>query len=740
MRSTVPQHTTGRAGPPGPGTTPTPGERRRRRALPWAVVLLWLAVVAVVLPFAGKMEEVQRDNIVDYLPADADSTQVARIEQSLPGGETTEVVLVYGRDGGLRPEDRAAVERQAASFAAEHRLVTPPKPVPSADGTTLMVPIASNEPGNEEERRLAFVEDVRAAFSGTGGLTVDVGGPAALESDMDEVFSSIDGTLMIATVAVVTILLILTYRSPFLWLVPLVTVGVAALLTRGVIYGLVQGFDLTVTSQSAGVMTVLVFGAGTDYALLLIARYREELRRHPRPYDAMAAALRGCGPAVLASSGTVAAGLLCLLAADLNSARGLGPVGAVGVVAALVAMLTLLPALLVLLGRRVFWPLIPAHGTEPPRGRSLFAAMGSSAGRRPLAVLVTGGVVLGALALGAFNLPGGIKTEDSFTEKPESVVAMQRLADAFPDRSSRPIAVIAPTDRADEVAAKARARDGVAAVERGRSAEGWTEIAVFADDAPQSAGETATIKGLRADLGGTAHVGGESAQEIDLAATNERDLKVVIPLVLGAVLLILVVLLRSVVAALVLGAAVVAVWGAAWGLGGLVFEPLFGFQGVDRGIPLLSFVFLVALGVDYGIFLMHRMREEALAGAEPAEAALIALRTTGGVIASAGVVLAATFAVLMSLPLVPLVEMGFLVAVGVLLDTFLVRTYLVTSASLLLGRAVWWPGALYRRRPAAVTSTGHDPKSRDDTVDSDETADAAGIVTKGPEDRQPAAT
>ncbi|MFI1830632.1 MMPL family transporter [Streptomyces sp. NPDC020412] len=690
--------------PPTPATNGPGAAGRRRRTLPWALLALWVAVVAVALPFAGKLEEVQRDNVVDYLPASADSTQVAKVEQSLPGGATTEVVLVYTRDGGLTEADRGAVEGQLAAIAAEHRLTVPPQSVPSKDGGTLMVPLVTTEPGNDEEKQAEFVADVRDAVSGGDGLRAEVGGPAALQADMEEVFSTIDGTLTFATVAVVTVLLIITYRSPFLWLVPLLTVGVAALLTRAAVYGLVEGFGLTVTSQSAGVMTVLVFGAGTDYALLLVARYREELRRHPLPYDAMVAALRGCGPAVLASSGTVAAGLLCLLAADLNSVSGLGPVGAIGVVGALVAMMTLLPALLVLLGRRVFWPLVPAYGAAAPNRTSLFARMGGSAGRRPLAVLVTGVTLLGALALGAFNLPGGLKTEDGFTDRPESVSAMERLADAYPERSAQPISVIAPTGRADELRAEAAAVEGVAGVERGRSADGWTELAVFAEDPPESAGETATIEELRDALSG-AYVGGPSAQALDLADTNARDRAIVIPLVLGAVLLILIALLRSVVAAALLTAAVVAVWGAAWGLGGLVFEPLFGFRGVDPTMPLLSFVFLVALGVDYGIFLMHRMREEALAGKEPADAALTALRTTGGVIASAGVVLAATFAVLMNLPLVALVEMGFLVAVGVLLDTFLVRTYLVTSASLLLGRAVWWPGKLskpvtVRERPA----------------------------------------
>ncbi|MFC7304097.1 MMPL family transporter [Streptomyces monticola] len=667
--------------------------------MPWAVLVLWVAVLALAaMPFAGKLGDVQQDRAVDYLPDGADSTQVARIQDSLPGGEATEVVLVYQRAAGLTGADRAAAQRQVTEIASAHELTGgAPKGVASKDGTTLMVPVASNEPGTDEEAKSAFVEDIREKAGGGDGLSVEVGGPGALQADMGEVFESIDGTLMIATALVVTVLLILTYRSPFLWLIPLIGVAAAALSSRALVYGLVQGFDLTVTSQGAGIMTVLVFGAGTDYALLIVARYREELRRIERPYDAMRAALRGCGPAVLASSGTVAAGLLCLLAADLNSSSGLGPVGAVGVVCALAAMMTLLPAVLVLLGRRVFWPLIPAYGSQPKARRSLFAVMGSSAGRRPVAILVSGGVLLGALALGAFNLPGNLSQEDSFTSKPESVAAMETLAEAYPERSSQPITVLAPTGRADEALATARSTEGVVGAEPGRNGDGWTEIAVFANDAPETAGERSTIERLRAELDDNgAYVGGPSAQQIDLEDTNARDRAIVIPLVLAAILLILVALLRSLVAPLLLVVAVVAVWGAVTGLGGLLFEPVFGFAGVDPSMALLSFVFLVALGVDYGIFLMHRMREEALSGAEPRTAALTALRTTGGVIASAGIVLAATFMVLMTLPLVMLRELGFLIAVGVLLDTFLVRTYLVTSAAMLLRRKVWWPGPLSR--------------------------------------------
>lgn len=689
--------TTPAAAPP-----PTRGRGRSRgtRALPWAVLALWIAVLALAGPLAGKLADAQQNRAVDYLPVSADSTQVARFQDALPGGEATELVVVYHRDGGLTAADRDKAAAQIAGIARAYRLTGGTPHAVLSHGDTLMYPVASTGPGQDDAARNAFVTDVRDRAEGGDGLTAHVGGPGALNTDMKEVYSSLDGPLLYTTVAVVAVLLILIYRSPLLWLLPLLVAGVADAAAMAGVYGLHQVFGVTVTGQSQGVMTILVFGAGTDYALLLVSRYREELRRVPRPYDAMRAALRGCGPAILASSGTVAAGLLCLLAADLNSSRGMGPIAAVGVLCALLAMTTLLPALLVLLGRRVFWPLVPAYGSEVPRPRGLFAAMGGSAARRPLAVLAGGAVLLGALALGTLALPGSLKNDDAFTSAPESVAAMRILAEADPGRSAQPITVMAPTGRAGEVLAAVRGTEGVASAERGRSGGGWTEVSVTAQAPPESPGETATIHALRAELDGPygAHVGGPGAQQADLAATSSRDRRVVVPLVLAAVLLILVVLLRSLVGPLLLVVAVIAVWGAALGIGGLVFGPLFGFEGTDPGLPLLSFVFLVALGVDYGIFLMHRMREESLAGAAPAAAAVTALRTTGGVIASAGLVLAATFSVLVNMPLVSLVEMGFVIAVGVLLDTFLVRTYLVTSASVALRERLWWPGRLSRPR------------------------------------------
>ncbi|MGW1228588.1 MMPL family transporter [Streptomyces sp. NPDC001478] len=669
--------------------------RNRWRWLPWAIVGLWAAVLAVAGPLAGRLGDVQVNRAVDYLPAGADSTQVARIQETLPGGESTDLVLVYHRDGGLTAADRALAARQSDEVARNHPLTAPPRGVPSKDGTTLMYPVSTTAPGQDDEARTAFVDAVRETVRAGDGLEAEVGGVGALTADAQKVYGSVGGPVLYTTVAVVALLLILIYRSPLLWLVPLVVAGVADALSMAVVYGLNRGLDTTVTGQSSAVMTILVFGAGTDYALLLVSRYREELTRLRSPRAAMAAALRGCGPAVVASSATVAAGLLCLLAADLNSSRGMGPLAAVGVLCALLAMLTLLPAVLVLLGRRVFWPLVPAHGAEPRRRRSVFAAMGGSAGRRPVAVLVTGGVLLGALSLGAFALPGDLKQEDSFTRAPDSVTAMTTLADAFPGRSTQPITVMTPTGRADDALARARTTEGVASAARVRSGGGWTELSVVATAAPESAGERNTVRALRDTLDGS-HVGGPGAQQMDLDAASSRDLRSVVPLVLLSVLVILVVLLRGLVAPVLLVAAVVAVWGASLGIGGLLFEPLLGLKGTDPGLPLLSFVFLVALGVDYGIFLMHRVREEARAGAGPTEAALTGLRATGGVIASAGLVLAATFAVLTNMPMTGLVELGFVIAVGVLLDTFLVRTYLVTAASVALGRRIWWPGALAR--------------------------------------------
>jgi RND superfamily putative drug exporter len=691
----------------GPSRKASPPERPpgRRRAVLWGILALWVGLLAIAVPLGGELGDAERNETIDYLPESADSTQVVELQERLPGGETTEVIVVYERDGGLTDADREAARAQVDGIAARYETAgdAAPRGIASADGTTEMYPVVITGLAEQEER----IEAVRAVRESVAeglpdGLTVMVGGSGGVDLDNDEVFSSVDGTLMMTTAGIVALLLILTYRSPMLWLLPLVCVGVAVMASRALVYGMVEMFDVTVNGMNLAVMSVLTFGAGTDYALLLVARYREELRRHERPYEAMLRAVRGCGPALLASAATVSAGLLCLMAADLNSTAGLGPVGVAGIVCSLLVMLTLLPVLLVICGRRVFWPFIPAHGSEgADTKRGYFARAGGSISRRPVAILAGGLALMGALSLGIFNMPGTLNTEDSFVDTPESITAMERLAEAYPEQSARPIAVMARSDHADAVLDTARAAEGVAEVQPARSGDGWTEISVYATGLPESDGEKATVETLREDLGALdgaqAVVGGSTAQQMDLADTNTDDRMLVIPLVLGAVLLILIALLRSVVAPVILLAAVVASWGAAMGLGGLLFSSVFGFEGIDQSLALITFVFGVALGVDYGIFLMHRMREENLNGLQTREAALTALRTTGGVIASAGIVLAATFAVLMSMPMVMMIEIGFIVAVGVLLDTFLVRTYIVTAASWLLGRRVWSPGALSRK-------------------------------------------
>ncbi|WP_211265297.1 MMPL family transporter [Actinacidiphila oryziradicis] len=688
-------------------------EIKRRLLLPWAVVGFWIAVVAVVLPFAGKLSGVTKDDQVSYLPASAQSTQVAKVQKSMPGGGSTNLVLVYHRGGGVTAADRKAEQRQVTAvlkkFEPANRNATP-QAVLSADGTTLMVPVAVAQSAGDA-KTVATAVRVIAAEGRPQGLTVLVGGESGLAADMDKVYNSIDGTLLLATVSVVAVLLVVTYRSPFLWLVPLVAVAMAAVAAMAVVYGLVQGFGLSVNSMSSSVMTILVFGAGTDYALLLVARYRDELHHAQLPYDAMRAALRRSGPAVLTSAGTVVAGLLCLLAADLNSSSALGPTGAVGVLCALAAMMTLLPAVLVLLGRRVFWPLIPAYGSEPKRRRGFYDRVGAAVVRRPVMVLVTGTVAVGALAFGALNLTGELRQEDSFVKKPESVSAMRILADSFPERGSQPITVLARTSRTNATLADVTNTKGVSAASTGRSAKGWTEISVTATAQPESPGETATINRLRTGLSEDgALVGGESAQTLDIAHTVSRDQSLVVPMVLTVVFILLAMLLRSLVAPLVLVTAMAGVWAAALGLGGLVFGPVFGFAGNDPALPQLSFVFLVALGVDYGIFLMHRMREEVLGGTPDREATVRALKATGGVIASAGIVLAATFSVLTVLPLVMMVELGSVIAAGVLLDTFVVRTFLVPAASVLLGHRIWWPSRLTGPVPAAPAPLGVVPE------------------------------
>jgi RND superfamily putative drug exporter len=553
-------------------------------------------------------------------------------------------------------------------------------------------------PADDAEGLVDQVERIRETVGrGDGELQVRVTGPGGFLTDAVSVFEDIDTTLLLVTVVVVAVLLLLTYRSPLLWLIPLLTVGLANQAATASVYGLVKGIDLTVDGQSAGILTVLVFGAGTDYALLLIARYREELRRHQDKHEAMAVALANAGPAILASAATVVISLLCLLAADLANYRSLGPVGAVGIACALVAMLTLLPAVLVIFGRRLFWPFVPRHGSPPREDSGLWARVGRWVGRRPRPVWIGATVLLAVLALGLVTLDSNLRQEDQFPGEPDAVAGQRLIEASYPSGTGQQTTVIANAGQADQVLAAARGTEGVTDVRpAGRTAE-LVQLQATLGDAPDSPAERATIDRLRDNLhaveGADAVVGGQSAQNLDLARASTRDRNVVIPLVLLAVLVILGLLLRAVVAPLVLIVTVIISFAAALGAGAFAFDNLLGFEGADPSLPLLAFIFLVALGIDYNIFLMSRVREESQRLGTRA-GTLKGLAVTGGVITSAGIVLAATFSVLAVLPFVPLIEIGIVVAFGVLLDTLVVRSILVPALTLDIGRRIWWPSRL----------------------------------------------
>ncbi|WP_067831203.1 MMPL family transporter [Actinomadura kijaniata] len=675
------------------------------RTAKWWIVVVWLLLTVIAAAFAAQLHSVQRDEAVDFLPAGAQSTRVVAAEKQLPGGENAALLIVYDRPGGLTAADETAVRQRAAQLAARYRTGGGPPPQRSADGRALLVVLTFSKADFPPEKTVPQIR--QAVADRPAGLTVRVTGPAAMQSDVGAVFKGVDGTLLIVTTVVVAALLILTYRSPFLWAVPLAAVGLATALAMAAVYGLVKAFGLTVSTQSASIMVVLVMGAGTDYALLLVARYREELRRHADRHEAMAAALRGAAPAVLASGATVTAGLLCLLAADMNNTRGLGPVGAAGIVCTLVAMLTVFPALLLVCGRGVFWPFVPRFGETDPNRAGLFARLGDAIGRRRGTAALGSLALLGALTAGMLAWPGDLKEGDAFTSEPEAVTGYQLLGERFPQMSAQPLTVIVDTSRARLALDTARATPGVAEARQGRSGDVRTEIQAFPKDRPESAGERATIQRLRDRLravGGDALVGGRSAEKLDEENANARDRQVVIPLVLVVVLLILAGLLRAVAAPLLVLGVVVLTYAAALGLGVLAFEHLFGFAGVDPTVPLLSFVFLVALGVDYAIFLMARVREDTLRYGSTADAVRGGVGAVGGVLVSAGVVLAATFLVLAVLPFAPMIQMGFVIAAGVLLATLLAQLVLVPAVSLLLGERVWWPA-----RPAAAAPEAAEP-------------------------------
>jgi len=672
------------------------------RRTKWVVLAFWVAVVAVAGPLAGKLNGAQKNDASEWLPKNAESTQVIELAKRFTTTNTAPAVVVYEHAGRITPADQAKAAADARRFAGlPHVSGKVIGPIPAQDGKALqvVVPIKMGSDGWNEIAPV--VKDMRSIADSSGG-SVYVTGPAGYAADFIDVFTGFDSALLYITAAIVIVILLFTYRSPVLWLLPLACVFVALTAAQAVIYLLAKHAGLTVNGQSAFILTVLVFGAGTDYALLLIARYREELRRHADRHEAMAVALRRAGPAIVASASTVMLSLLCLLVAELSSTKSLGPVMAIGVAVGLCAMLTLLPALLVIVGRWMFWPVRPTLGSAEPTERGLWARMGRRMARRPRLVWVVTSVVLGAMALGLTGLKAsGLQNRDAFRTTQDSVTGQKALDRHFPAGAGDPVQVIGNADASGELRSAMAGTAGVTAVTTPVVKDGLAYIEGTLTTTSDSQAAYRTVDRLRAEVhaipGADAKVGGGSAINLDIQHASRHDRNLVVPLVLGVVLVILAVVLRALVAPLLLIGTVVLSFAAALGVSSLVFDHVFGFAGADASMPLWVFVFLVALGVDYNIFLMTRVHEEARHHGTR-HGALLGLAATGGVITSAGLVLAGTFVALATLPLVFVTELGFAVAFGVLLDTFVVRSVLVTALNLDIGRWIWWPSRLSRKR------------------------------------------
>jgi putative drug exporter of the RND superfamily len=515
------------------------------------------------------------------------------------------------------------------------------------------------------------------------------------------------------------VILLITYRSPVLWLVPLISSLVALFIAAAVIYLLAAHAGLTVNGLSVGILYVLVLGACTDYALLIVARYREELRRHDRRHPAMATALRRAGPAIIASAATVVLAMLTLSAAELNSTSSLGPVLAIGVAVGAFVMLTLLPALMVTFPRGIFWPYRPAYGSAEPTTRGTWARVGWSIASRARLTWITTAVILGVLALGLTGLKvNGLTNAQSFRGHPDSVTGASVLAAHFPAGAGEPVIVIGNPGAAARLRSAFAATPGIAAVSppAARAGHAYLEGTLTAPYDSQAAYDTIdrVRTAVHAVPGAGALVGGTSAVNLDVKRASAHDRIVIIPLILVVVVVILGLLLRALVAPLILIATVVLSFAAALGVSAFFFNHVFGFAGADTSFPLFVFVFLVALGIDYNIFLMTRVREEAIRR-DARHGAIVGLAATGGVITSAGFVLAGTFAVLATIKATEFTEIGFAVAFGILLDTIVVRSVLVTALNLDVGRWMWWPSRLAskpdpapeelsRERTAALTA------------------------------------
>ncbi|WP_315093758.1 MMPL family transporter [uncultured Cellulomonas sp.] len=732
-----------------------------RAVLVGVALVVWLGIGSVGGMAQGKLSQVQTNDASAFLPSSAESTRAAEQSRGFVDTETLPaLVVLQPADGGDVTPDQLAAVQEWAQGIPDHALpegndgtwsqylVGEPAVVPSEDGEALLVAISLD--GQKAEQLLADDERVTGSFvvalresldgelgataaaAGELGLQAWVTGPAGFVADLVTAFGGIDGVLLLVALGAVLLILAVVYRSPFLPFVVIFTAVFALCLAGLVVYTLAKNGTLVLNGQSQGILSILVVGASVDYALLLVARYREELHHVAHPADAMRRALRACVEPIAASAGTVIAGVLCLLLSDLGSNRSLGPVAAIGIASALLGALTLLPALLLVFGKRsrvLFWPRAPradavvAQGApvaDPAAGSGVWARLARFVGRHARPVWILTALVL---CVGAAFLPSlkasGTSQVDIFLTDVDAVSGEAVLGDHFPAGAVQPAIVIVDESDVDAVTAAAQDVDGVETVAPYTGApagagapttgappvvvDGRVRLDVTTTASADTQAAVAAVEELRTavhEAAPGALVGGAAAETLDTQLASERDLRVIVPVVLLVIGLILMLLLRSVVAAVLLLLANVLSFAAALGVAAIVFNHVFGFAGADPVVPLFAFVFLVALGVDYSIFLMTRVREESVKVGTQA-GVVRGLAVTGGVITSAGVVLATTFAALGVIPLLFLAQIAFIVAFGVLLDTLVVRSLLVPALVHDIGRGTWWPSAL-SRRPAGV--------------------------------------
>jgi len=698
-------------------------------------IIAWLGISSVAGPTFGKLSTVQENDNAAFLPDSAESTLASKVTVKFSDSANDQIptLLLFLGDvnPAKNPENLARIQNYLNQLGNKilpesgkplNSYFVPGFPIqaiPSEDGKAALVNIALNstivEERVEEKPTLSLIvdfmrEDLKENFE-EKDLTTHVTGFGGIFADLFGAFGSIDSTLLTTTLLVVSIILIIVYRSPLLWILPLFSAITALSVAGTIVYYAAKADLLDLNGQSQGILSVLVLGAATDYALLLIARYREELHHHESRYEAMKVSLKGVFEPILASGSTVIAGLLVLLLSDLSGNRGLGPVGAIGVAVSMITVLTFLPALLVVFGRWIFWPKIPKFDDVDEQLSGTWAKIGNAVERNPKRIWISTALLLVIFAGFSFTLKAdGLANTEAFTKRTDSVIGLEKLGEHFPSGEGSPVEIVVKQNDVDRATTALLTVDNVAFVEpvvAGQKIPGAPTPPIKVVDgqvllnatlkvAPDSVEARNTIPLIRDAVHAIDKdilVGGGTAVQFDTDVASRHDNRVIIPVVLIIIGIILGLLLRSILAAALLLLTVVLSFMATLGVCQLVFENVFGFKGADASFPLFTFIFLVALGIDYNIFLMTRVREESLK-LGTRKGVIKGLTVTGGVITSAGIVLAATFAVLGVLPLVFLAQLGFAVAFGVLLDTIIVRSLLVPALVHVIGPKIWWPSKM----------------------------------------------